>query len=615
MIRNVSGTVARLRRPILGVVIVGVLVAGALQAAPPATAAGTCTTKPDVFPVDQLQKGMTGIGYTVIDGTTVTPFDVEILGILDNGIYPGVDFILAKITGPQSFLDQTGGIVAGMSGSPVYIDDKLVGSTSYGFFASDESQQLMGITPGEAMVELFDYPEGASSAARFPRTVRLSDSLRRTAAKATGVSAATIPATAQQLMLPLAVGGLSGRHFNRFNRLLAGKSLPLIPYRSGSAAAPSTVSSTPLHPGDGFSAALSYGDFSLAGIGTTTATCGDLALAFGHPFFFQGNSSLGVNGADVLAIVKLDLFGGYKLANVTNDLHGTMDQDRLLGVREVDGEIPDLTPVTAAIINPDIPKVRIGETDVVSHLASSLFLDLPFIAAFSELYEQDIAFDRIGEGSSAPQWKIKGTGPDGQPFTLTRDEKFFSRYDISIESIFELYSILEILQNNKFGDLTFTHVSETGNITQDQLTSSITKVLSASSLQPRLKERRRLKVKPGDTIRLRVFLLRHGTTTPRKVDLALEVPGQLRTGGGELVVRAGSPACGGGFFRQSGCKAKTFDQLVAKIANGDHNYDLVGNLFLFGKTPSGSRRFERKAVATQSDVVLGRKFIQVVVRR
>lgn len=589
---------------------------GTLQAAPPAGAAGTCTTKPDVFPVDQLQRGMTGTGYTVIDGTTVTPFDVEILGILDNGIYPGVDFILAKITGPQSFLDQTGGIVAGMSGSPVYIDDKLVGSTSYGFFASDESQQLMGITPGEAMVKLFDYPENSSTAPQFSKTIRLSDSLRRTAANATGVSAATIPATAQQLLLPLAVGGLSGRHFARFSRLLSGKSLPLIPYRSGSAAAPrGTVSSTPLQPGDGFSAALSYGDFSLAGIGTTTATCGDLALAFGHPFFFQGGSSLGVNGADVLAIVKVDLFGGYKLANVTNDLHGTMDQDRLLGVREIDGEIPDLTPVTAAIINPDLPNVRIGETDVVSHLASSFFLDLPFIAAFSELYEQDVAFDRIGDGSSALQWKIEGTGPGGDPFTLTRDDKFFSPYDISFDSIFELYSILGILQNNRFGDLTFTHVSETGNITQDQLTSSITKVLSASSLQPRLQQRQRLNARPGDTIRLRVFLLRHGATTPRKVDLVLDVPSRIREGRGEISVRAGRPACGGGFFGGARCKATTFGQLVTKLANGDHNYDLVGNLLLFGMTKSGGRRFERKAVATQSDVVLGQKFIRVSVQR
>jgi hypothetical protein len=601
---------------IIGVVLVAALLGGALETAPPAGAVGTCSSKPAVFPVDQLEKGLTGTGYTVIDGTTQTPFDVEILGVLQDGIYPGVDFILAKITGPQSFLDQTGGIVAGMSGSPVYIDDKLVGSTSYGFFASSDSQQLMGITPAEEMVKLFDYPEGSSTASHLAKAVRLSPSLRRTAARAEGVSVDTIPATAQQLMLPLAVGGLSGRHFHRFSRLLAKKNLPVIPYRSGSAPAPQGIASpTPLQPGDGFAAALSYGDLSIAGIGTTTATCGNLALAFGHPFFFSGPTTLGVNGADVLAIVKVDLFGGYKLANVTADLHGTMDQDRLLGVREIDGAIPDLTPVTAAVTNTDIPKVRIGETDVVTHLdlPEIDFLDLPFIAALSEVFEQDVAFDRFGDGSSALQWKIEGTGPDGEPFTLSRDDKFFSPFDATFESFFELYPILETLQNNKFGDITFTHVSQTGTITQDQLTSSITKVLSASSLQPRLEVRRRLNVKPGDTIRLRVFLLRHGATAPRRVDLVIDVPRHIRGGGGEVSVGPGRLQCAS-FFGGSRCKASTFGALLSKIANSDHNYDLVSTLSLSARTKSGGRRFQRKAVATQPDVVLGHKFIRVEVQ-
>jgi SpoIVB peptidase S55 len=609
---------ARLRRPTLGLLAIGTLLAGTVQAVPPASAAGTCVTKPDVFPVANLTKHMTATGYTSIDGTTVTSFDVEILGVLDNGIYPGVDFILAKITGPQSFLDETGGIVAGMSGSPVYIGTDLVGATSYGFYASGDSQQFMGITPAEAMVKLFDYPENTSAAApRFPRTVRLSDALRGTAARSIGRSAAAFPATAQQVMLPLAVGGLTGRHFTRFSSLLARKGLPVLPYRSGTAAAPQpVVSATPLEKGDGFSAALSYGDFSLAGIGTTTATCGNLALAFGHPFFFQGRSSLGVNGADVLAIVKLDQYGGYKLANVTSDLHGTMDQDRLLGVREVDGEVPDLTPVTADITNPDLPNTRIGETDVVSALGSvDFFLDFPLIAAFSEAYEQDVAFDRYGDGSSSLGWTIQGTDPDGQPFTLTRNDKFFSEYDISFASIFELYSILSILQNNKFGDISFTHVSETATITQEQLTATITRVLSASSLQPRLAVHSTLRVAPGDTIRLRVSLLRFGETTPQLIDLRIHVPNGIRDGRGIVFVRGGRPECGGGFyFGRSSCKAKTFDGLLAKIAGGQHGNDLVGEMVLFARTHSGTQRFERTATDTRSRVVLGNRYIRIAVR-
>jgi hypothetical protein len=157
-------------------------------------------------------------------------------------------------------------------------------------------------------------------------------------------------------------------------------------------------------------------------------------------------------------------------------------------------------------------------------------------------------------------------------------------------------------------------VSQTGTVTQDQLTSSITKVLSASSLQPRLEVRRRLNVKPGDTIRLRVFLLRHGATAPRRADLVIDVPRRIRRGGGEVSVGPGRLQCAT-FFGRSRCNANSFGALLSKIANSDHNYDLVSTLTLFARTKSGGHRFQRKAVGTQPDVVLGHKFIRIEVQR
>ena len=90
--------------------------------ATPAPAATACSTPPQTYPVAQMHPGMTAVGYTVIEGTTVEPFDVEILGVLPNGAYLGVDIIVAEMTGPSSMLATTGGALAGMSGSPVYID-------------------------------------------------------------------------------------------------------------------------------------------------------------------------------------------------------------------------------------------------------------------------------------------------------------------------------------------------------------------------------------------------------------------------------------------------------------------------------------------------------------
>jgi hypothetical protein len=103
------------------------LLASGLLAAP-APAATPCTSPPATFPTNQMTAGMTGVGYSVIKGQTVEPFDVEILGVLPNYIFLGVDVIVAKMTGPPAFLNTTGGAVAGMSGSPVYIGGKLAGA-------------------------------------------------------------------------------------------------------------------------------------------------------------------------------------------------------------------------------------------------------------------------------------------------------------------------------------------------------------------------------------------------------------------------------------------------------------------------------------------------------
>ncbi|MDP8958362.1 MAG: hypothetical protein M3N51_03975 [Actinomycetota bacterium] len=109
-----------------------------------------CAQPPEVFPVDQLRPGMRGSGYTVIEGRDPVRFNVEILGVIPDAIPPGIDFILVETSG--RVISQTGGIAFGFSGSPVYIEGKLVGAIAYGFFAADHT--IGGITPAEAMLEV-----------------------------------------------------------------------------------------------------------------------------------------------------------------------------------------------------------------------------------------------------------------------------------------------------------------------------------------------------------------------------------------------------------------------------------------------------------------------------
>src|SRR6185295_4205566 len=136
---------------VLGVLTVALL-PGLVAAAPP----------PEILPLDQIKPGMTGIGRTVFEGTRIEEFKVSIIGVLDN-IGPKQSLILARLTGGP--LEKTG-VIAGMSGSPVFIDGKLVGAVAYGFPFSKET--IGGITPIGEMIEATrtDAPRAAST--RFP---------------------------------------------------------------------------------------------------------------------------------------------------------------------------------------------------------------------------------------------------------------------------------------------------------------------------------------------------------------------------------------------------------------------------------------------------------------
>lgn len=569
-----------------------------------------------MFPVAGLQPGMKATGLTVVKGRTPVSFDVEILGVLKDGIAPGLDFILVQASGPV--IDQTGGIAAGFSGSPVYIGGQLVGAIAYGFFGAD--QTIGGVTPAEGMVQIFDYPETGASSPALARTVAVTPELRRAAAAATGENIASLPTAAEQLRVPLGVSGLSGRALDEFQRIVDEElHLPYALYRAGQAATPTSTASAPLKPGESFAAALSFGDLTAAGIGTTTAVCGNLALAFGHPFFFQGPTMMGMNGADVLTVVPdpSQVFGPFKIAEVA-ELHGIVDRDHLAGIRGIEGLIPAVIPVTTSIENPDLPKSRDGQTDVVTEEF------LPFLSAFHLLLNLDVTFDRIGDGTVGLDWMVTGTRASGATFELSRSNMYFSEFDASIESIFELLFQLEALANNDFEEIHFTGVDVDGFITEQELTARITKVKSASTLQPGLKVRELLQAKPGTLIRLRVFLkpAEGGAAVP--VDMSLRVP-KTAKGSGPLTVRGGgqefffffkadgapgsagkaAPANGGG-----GGGPESFDDLLAQMEGAEHQFDLIATLF-----PNRGKLQRRKAVSPQEVIVFGERSFDVLVVR
>ena len=538
------GTTRRGRSRVVTVLVSSAVLLGGAISAPAGSAAELCSSTPDVFPVADLEPGMLATAWTVVEGSDPVSFDVEILGVLPDGIAPGVDFILVHTSG--SVIDESGGIAAGFSGSPVYIGGDLVGAISYGFSAAD--QTFGGVTPAEDMVRLLEYPSGtgalgttsAASRPTFAQEVRVSSQLRRTAASAADTAVEAIPTVAEPLRIPVTVSGLNTRGFRRFAKTLRLGGLPLIPYRSG-AASLGALAADPLAAGDAVAGAVSVGDLTVAGWERrrwcATTSCSRSAIR-----------SSGTDGRAPIPwpCTEPTCFRSSGSQQPRRWVQGRQP-DRPArhhrsgsphGIRGIEGVEPASVPVTSVVVNPDIVSIREGETTVFRQ-ATDTFLWLPDIAAFHLLGNQDTVFDRLGDGTVSLRFVLEGIGPDRESFRVVRPNMHFSEFDVSFESIVELFAFIFEIQDNPFGPVSFSSVHAESTITQEHLTAEIVRVESASSIQPLFRERARLRVRPGDTISLRVFLLPEGATDEEMVELLVPVPRSRF--GGSLTWAAAAP--------------------------------------------------------------------------
>jgi hypothetical protein len=596
-----SRIVRSLRRPGFIAAMAGSVVLATTVA--PATAVGTCTPgdMPDVLATADIEQGQTGTGWTVVQGTTPVSFDVEVLSVEHDIILPGHALVLVKLSGPV--IDQIGGIAAGMSGSPVYIDGKLAGALAYSIYGD---QTLAGMTPAEEMVQIFSNPTAETTTSMPPQRFPLSASARRAIAREEGRPMSTAPMSASSLPTPLAVSGLSDQAMGKFRKMLKQMKLNVIAYRAQSVSTSQPLSPTPLQPGDSYSAVISTGDLTSGGIGTETARCGDLTLGWGHYFFLGGPTSYGLNGANVVTVVSDQSHQySYKWADIT-EAHGTVDQDRFSAIRGIDGAYPDVVPITSDVVNEDLFTLRDGETDVLRQEF------VPDYAAFHLLLNMYSVFDRVGDGTDTITWTVQGKRQDGSPWTLGRTNMFFSNYDSAYEGIFELLDDLYLIAFNDFEKVTFTSVDEQASMTQEHLTTRIKKVQWATHESPVFTAGRTILTHAGGLIRVRATLLDEGSTTPRIVNLKLRVPATARRGG-SLVVRGGGNTFDDEFFfgdggPSAGRAPKSFDDLLAQLDQADHNYDLETQLSAPGVPRTGGAG---KVVRAQSVVVFGEKDFSV----
>lgn len=289
------------------------------------------TAAPDIFPLKDIRPGQTGMGRTVFSGTKVEDFQVEILGVLEN-MGPKQNVILARLKGGP--LAETG-VLQGMSGSPVYIDGRLVGAVAMGFSGAKEA--IAGIRPIEEMlgVDPGQKPEGR------PATVAALE--RRAKADIGG-------AKLEDLATPLAFSGFSPATLERFAPQL--KALGMNPLQGVSGGGnPNDALGDPskLEPGSMISVQLLSGDLSVSADGTITAIDGDKIYAFGHRFLATGSTDFPFARAEVLALLP-NVTSSFKISQA-KEWMGTITQDRSVAVAGFTRRRAQMAPLEIKIGN------------------------------------------------------------------------------------------------------------------------------------------------------------------------------------------------------------------------------------------------------------------------
>ncbi len=300
------------------------------------------TTQPTI-PVDEIHTGMRGVAYTVFQGVKPEPMDVEVLGVLRNVNGPKGSIILIRLHGPK--VEYTG-VVAGMSGSPVYIDGKLAGALAFriGEFSKEP---IAGVTPIADMLEINALDKSPSEEASAAKPA-VTNAAGKTAAP--GDSAA-LPGSTQDfanylkpIETPLVFSGFSEETVKLFAPMFA--SAGIVPVM-GAGSVSETKQSEPLEAGSAVSAILVRGDLDIAATCTVTYIDPQRLLACGHPLLQFGSVDLPMNKAEVLATLPSPL-NAFKIVNTT-ERAGVFVQDRHTGILGVFGKQPEMIPVTLTI--------------------------------------------------------------------------------------------------------------------------------------------------------------------------------------------------------------------------------------------------------------------------
>jgi len=415
---------------------------------------------PPILPLSELHRGQTGEGRTVLQGTTIESFSFEVLDVLETDGFAG-NLVLIHCSGPV--IERCGGIAAGMSGSPLFIDGKLIGAVAFTTPFADTTYGYA--TPIEDMLKVLDF--GTAPVRAVSRGL-LDD----------------LPAGT-----PIMVGGLRGRAFEMLRKCLAKAGQRAVQEPDGP-----TVPANPQPPetdadlveGSAIGASLSTGDIVLTALGTLTWRDGDRILAFGHPFLQRGPTSLFLHPAYIYGVVpSMEL--PFKVGAPAGPPLGSFVQDRSSGLGGLLGRPAASFGLKVTASDQLLKRDRTLNVRLIQDEALA-----PTLVAVTIMQAMSEVTDRAGGGTAEVEWTITGTGL-AQP--LTRKDMVYSAEDLLSAALPGPLFALDALLRNDFAAVEPQNVDVRVAMTSARKTARLVSVTCTPTT-----------VKPGEMITVTVHL-------------------------------------------------------------------------------------------------------------
>lgn len=531
------------------------------------------------MPVSQLKRGMKGYGLTVFHGTRIERFDVEILGVLKQ-MNTGKDLILVRCGGGPITSRDTG-IIAGMSGSPCYIDGKMVGAIAYGTGYAKEPVGML--TPVADMLEAWDdnLPKNASGYSS-PQTLSEpltigGQTVRKIAIDETGTRTAGIENGVlhmEPLMTPLMVSGLSQRGIGKLAEILRPFNVqPMAGPGGGATAGIGESLGVELAPGAAVGMSLTRGDIDMTAIGTLTYRRGNRIVAFGHPML-----GIGAVDAPMTTAFVADVVSSYRVSTKMAspiETVGRIFQDRPWSIAGAVGSMAKTIPATIHVDDQAYRRNRTYRVDVMNHpLLASRILTMIVSEAIYESHPTP------GDATAEVTYEVVAD----QVGKITRTNVFFDPAAIDMTAISDIGALLQILGENRFHPLDIKSLDVRVRIVGKRDTATIDRIFVKES-----------EYEPGDTVDIGVVLRPYKQERVTKW-VSIKIPATAPDGKVMLQVRGGGSA-GGGFFgmadngdEENGppmptgssgmAYADNVQQLVSKYLEREKNDEIVVRLLM-----------------------------------